>query len=595
MNFVESSTHIGHIGLGVLTIISPEIAEAELVQIGDSQYRIITQEQQEREIAQSQINKTIKELNPIETQYILNSELAPVSDKKVHTALPEENPSFPLITSSGIVVYSNVEFEEQFEKSTLYFVDPKDGDQPFPISTDGFTNIAYKAVGDLLLVGHGSMFAPTKLKVYDLAKGDFIATITEGDWQAIKTQADTDGITVVWRKGDEIRGFRADKKEFVIAPNLGRWQGKSHPGVSGNTAIWQEVMQERNGIAIKTNIDDPQGIVERFVLPDKNLHMTQPSVSGNKMVLKVSDLKGPNSQVKILLADIKKRNIEGIPSAKFISTDPNLYVTDLQIAGNWIVFAANNRDAEYPKSYVFAINHKTEERFKIQHNDAYQPYVLPDPKDPDSAFIAYSRGAAYFGEKKELWVTKVKSQAANNLPEVIKNAVFSDVEAREGLDGKKAEIINYELLKFADSGLDEKCKLPGLGYLQVIIYGGKMVIGIPGKTTYEYYFSNPEFGNPSIEICDASGAVIPSLAETSEKIRKQQAKLTGVDPSRISIKIIGVTKNSSLNCKKEYAGAIFVAYDSVSRRGDLYFAPEENGQFNPDNVYYCRKSPLAIN
>lgn len=615
MNFVESSTHIS---LGIFTLISPGIADVasqnhrivvdqqtlssqtELVQIGDSRYRITAQGQQTMETALSQINKTIKQLNPFETQYILTPEFAPVSDEKVHFA-PGENPSYPLITNSGIVTYSNLEFGDQYEKSTLYGVDPKIGDTPFPISTDGFTNIAYKAVGDLLLVGQGSMPAPTELKVYDLTKRAFIGTISKGDWQAIKTQADTDGITVVWREGqtDEIRGFRVDKGEFVIDPNRGFWQGKSHPGVSGNIAVWQEVIQGRNGMVVRTNIDDPYNVVERFVLPDTNLHMTDPSLSGNKLVVKVSDLKGPNSQVRILLADIKKRDTESIPSAEFISTDPNLFVTDVKIAGDWIVWAANDRKAEHAKSYVFALNHRTGQRFKVQHDDAYQPYILPDPKDSDSAFIAYSRGTAYFGEKRELWVAKVKSQTTNNLPEAIKNLVFSDVDNREGLDGKKAEIVNYELLRFTDSGLDEKCKLPDFMYLQIITNGGRIVVRIPGKTTYEYFFSNPEFGEPNIEICDATGTVIPSLTETSEKIRKQQANLTGIDPSRISIKIIGVTKNSSLNCNKEFAGALFVAYDSILRRGDLYFSPEENGKFNPDNIFYCQRifnqnSPLAI-
>lgn len=186
----------------------------------------------------------------------------------------------------------------------------------------------------------------------------------------------------------------------------------------------------------------------------------------------------------------------------------------------------------------------------------------------------------------------------NGLPEKIKSLILSDVANREGNDANKAEVSNYELLRFTDSGLGEKCKLPGFMYLQTITNGGRLVVRIPGKTTYEYFFSNPEFGNPTIKICDATGAVIPSLAETMEKIKEQEAQITGKDKSAIEIKAVGVTKNSSLSCKKEFAGALFTAYimdetdpkHPVLIRGDLYFAPEQNGVFNPGNVFYCQRT-----
>ncbi|MDO8658461.1 MAG: hypothetical protein Q7K55_06975 [Candidatus Levybacteria bacterium] len=186
----------------------------------------------------------------------------------------------------------------------------------------------------------------------------------------------------------------------------------------------------------------------------------------------------------------------------------------------------------------------------------------------------------------------------NGLPEKIKSLILSDVANREGTNASKAEVAHYELLKFADSGLDEKCKLPGFMSLQTKTDGGRLVVRIPGKTTYEYFFSNPQFGDPNIKICDAAGAVIPSLAETMERVREQEARITGRDKSVIRIKAVGITKNSSSSCKNEFAGALFAAYiidetdpkHPVLTRGDLYFASQENGTFNPNNVFYCQRT-----
>ncbi|MDO8658460.1 MAG: hypothetical protein Q7K55_06970 [Candidatus Levybacteria bacterium] len=411
MNLVEGFTRIG-LG-GLFTLSSPFIAEAasqnqrivideqtlpsqtELVKIGDSQYRVT---------AESQINKTVKELNPIEIQNILAPELPPISDELVHFA-PGENPSNPLITENGIILYSNIEFGNQYQKSTLYSVDPKDGDKPYPIAVKGLTNIAFGSVDNYNLYLHGDGFSSNEIHAQESDTRRDHLLVKGGDLDAL-VQAATDGETIIYKsisnRGEEIRGYSQEKGDFLIDPDHGYWQGKFYPAISGRIAVWQEEIQGRNGIAVRANIRDPYDIVERFVLPDTNLHMTEPSLSGNKLVAKVSDLKGPNSQVKILFADVKKR------TAEYIYTDPNLFIRDVKIAGDWIVWTANNRDAEHAKSYVFALNHRTGQRFKIQHDDAYQPYLLPDPKDPNSAFVAYSRGTAYFGEKRELWLAKVE-------------------------------------------------------------------------------------------------------------------------------------------------------------------------------------------